>query len=140
MAMKVPVEEYTTPDPITATEDMSIDQLQILMDEFGVRHLPILRDGKVVGMVSDRDVRIARGLSEAEKFLICAGDIMAADPVTVRADTPIDDVAELMHQHKIGSVMVLENGGKLLGIFTATDALNALNALIEIIRAGGPAE
>ena len=85
MAMKVPVEEYTTPDPITATEDMSIDQLQILMDEFGVRHLPILRDGKVVGMVSDRDVRIARGLSEAEKFLICAGDIMAADPVTVRA-------------------------------------------------------
>jgi acetoin utilization protein AcuB len=133
MKWNAPVEEFTTPNPVTAPDDLTIDQVRLLMQQFGVRHLPIVRDGKVVGVVSDRDVRVAQGLSAEHKFQVRAADIMAADPVTVTADTPLDEVAFTMSDRKIGSVIVNDAGGEFLGIFTVTDALNAL---IEISRAG----
>ncbi|NLD71015.1 MAG: CBS domain-containing protein [Limnobacter sp.] len=132
MNLRLPVEEFTTPNPITATEDMSIDEVLHLMSEHGVRHLPVVRDDEVVGVISDRDLRLARGLSDEHKFQVRAGDIMSAEPVAVTADMPLDDVAFTMSDRKIGSVIVNERDGTLLGIFTVTDALNAL---IEITRA-----
>jgi len=132
MNLRLPVEEFTTPNPITATEDMSIDEVLHLMSEHGVRHLPVVRDDEVVGVISDRDLRLARGLSDEHKFQVRAGDIMSAEPVAVNADMPLDDVAFTMSDRKIGSVIVNERDGTLLGIFTVTDALNAL---IEITRA-----
>jgi len=127
----MPVEEFTTPNPVTATEDMPIDELRQLMQEFGVRHLPIVRGSRVVGIVSDRDVRVVQGLSLEHSIQVRAGDIMAGDPVTVTAGTPLDEVAYTMSDRKIGSVIVYEDSGEFLGIFTVTDALNAL---IEVSR------
>lgn len=129
--LNVPVEEFTTPDPVTATEDQSLGELRQLMGERGIRHLPVTRDGKVVGLISERDVRVASALNEEERQLVRASDIMAEDPVSVTASQPLDEVAFLMSERKIGSVIVNEEDGKLLGIFTATDALNAL---IEVLR------
>ena len=131
MPTTVPVEEFTTPDPITANEDMAIDELRAVMETHGIRHLPILRDGTVVGVVSDRDVRVAAGLSEEQRFQVCAADIMATDPLMVDAATPLDEVAYAMSENKVGSVIVTGEEGAFLGIFTAVDALNAL---IEIVR------
>jgi len=125
------VDEFTTPDPITANEDTTIDELRELMETHGIRHLPIVRDENVVGVLSDRDVRLAWGLTDAEKRQVRAADIMATDPLTVRATAPLDEVAYAMSEKKLGSVIVTEEDGKFLGIFTATDALNAL---IEIVR------
>lgn len=127
----VPVDEFTTPDPITADEDMAIEDLRSLMEEHGIRHLPIVRGDTVVGVISNRDVRVVSGLTAAEKLQVRAADIMAPDPVSVRAATPLDEVAYVMSEKKVGSVIVLDEDGQLLGIFTATDALNAL---IEIVR------
>ncbi len=135
--IKVPVDEFTTPDPITATEDMAIDELRALMEKHGIRHLPVVRDGTVVGVISDRDVRLVLGLSADEKRLVRAGDIMATDPVTVAASTPLDEVAYTMSAKKVGSVIVNDDQGRFVGIFTATDALNAL---IEVVRRDGPFE
>lgn len=129
--LNVPVEEFTTPDPVTATEDQSLGELRQLMGERGIRHLPVTRDGKVVGLISERDVRVASALNEEERHLVRASDIMAEAPVSVTASQPLDEVAFLMSERKIGSVIVNEEDGKLLGIFTATDALNAL---IEVLR------
>lgn len=132
--IRVPVVEFTTTDPITANENMTIDDLQRLMDRHGIRHLPVVRDDVAVGIISDRDVRLISGMSVAEKFQMLAGDLMTTDPVAVRATTPLDEVAHIMAEKKVGSVIVNHDDGRLLGIFTATDALNAL---IEIIRKGG---
>ncbi|HEX7012725.1 MAG TPA: CBS domain-containing protein [Steroidobacteraceae bacterium] len=134
MSITVPVEEFTTPDPITATEDMTIDQLRLLMEEYGIRHLPVLRGATVIGVISERDVRLVSGLTATEKLQVRAADIMATPPVTVNARTPLDEVAYTMAEKKVGSVIVNDESGKFLGVFTATDALNAL---IEIIRQGG---
>lgn len=130
-AMQVAVEEYTTPNPITADENMPIGDVQRLMADHGVRHLPVVRDGRVVGVISDRDVRVVLGLSIEHQQQVRAGDVMAVDPLTVSAATPLDEVAYAMSDRKVGSAIVNDEQGELLGIFTATDALNAL---IEVTR------
>ena len=129
--LNVPVEEFTTPDPITAPDSMMIDDINRLMQDNGIRHLPIVKGEKVVGIISDRDLRIALGLSSREKMLVRAEDIMIAEPVTVSSQSTLDDVAFEMSEKKIGSVIVNDENDKLYGIFTVTDALNAL---IEIAR------
>lgn len=128
---QLPVEEYTTPNPFTADESMPVDAVQQLMKAHGVRHLPVLRDGRVVGVISDRDVRVVLGLSAEHQRQIRAGDIMAPDPLTVSAASPLDQVAYAMSERKLGSAIVNDERGEFLGIFTATDALNAL---IEVTR------
>lgn len=129
--LNMPVEEFTTPDPVTAAESTSIEELSKLMKENGVRHIPIVRGERVVGIVSDRDIRVASGLSAREKMLVRASDIMVSDPVTVSSQTSLDEVAFEMSESKIGSVIVNGDGDEFYGIFTVTDALNAL---IEIAR------
>ena len=134
LRINVPVDEFTTPDPVTASEDLMIDELRELMVKHGIRHLPIVRDEVVVGVISDRDVRLVAGLSIAEKFQVRAGDLMSPNPVSVHASASLDEVAFLMSEKKVGSVIVNDDDGAFVGIFTTTDALNAL---IEIVRTGG---
>jgi acetoin utilization protein AcuB len=128
--LSISVEEYTTPNPVTANEMASVDDLNELMKKHGVRHIPIVRGKEVVGIVSDRDLKVVAGLDFKEKQLVQAADIMARDPVTVNSEARLGEVAFEMSKRKIGSVIVNE-GNHLLGIFTVTDALNAL---IEIER------
>lgn len=129
--LSVPVEEFTTPNPVTATEEALLPELSLLMKEHTIRHLPIVKDNHVIGIVSDRDLRLASGLTLNEKKQLRAGDIMAIDPVTVSAGATLDEVAFEMSEKKIGSVIVNDENDSFLGIFTVTDALNAL---IEIAR------
>lgn len=130
LPINVPVEKFTTRNPVTATVDMTVDELRHLMKENGIRHLPIIRGNAIVGVVSDRDVRLVAGLTVAEKLQVRADDIMTADPVAVTAGTPLDKVAQAMSERKVGSVIVNDDDGHLVGIFTVTDALDALMAII----------
>lgn len=132
----LPIEEFTTPDPIMVSLDTALDELMMLMAGSGVRHLPVVGEGKVVGIISDRDLRLYSGLSDAEKYQVNAVDIMSPDPLTVSKNMPLDEVAFLMSENKVGSVIVVDgDNDQIFGIFTATDALNAL---VEIIRKANP--
>lgn len=126
----VPVAKFTTRNPVTATVDTAIDELRRLMKEHGIRHLPIVRGNAIVGVVSDRDVRLVAGLTLAEKLQVRAGDIMTPEPLFVTAGTPLDEVARTLSERRIGSVIVNDEAGALVGIFTLTDALDALIAII----------
>lgn len=134
LPMNVPVDEFTTPDPVTAHEDMTMDELSELMERHDIRHLPVLRGDDVVGLISERDVRLVSGLTAAEKLQVRASDIMATEPLMVDAATPLEDVAKQMSSQRTGSAIVTDEDGRLVGIFTATDALNAL---VEIARGTG---
>ncbi len=128
---RMPVEEFTSPNPITASESSSIEELRQIMDANGIRHIPIVDHEKVVGIISDRDLRVVAGLRLADKKMITASDLMVRDPLTVSSEMPLDEVAFEMSSRKVGSVIVNDENDELLGIFTVTDALNAL---IEIAR------
>ena len=134
LSMNVPVDEFITPDPVTAREDRSIDEVRSLMDRHDIRHLPVMRGNAVVGLISERDVRLVSGLTVAEKLMVNASDIMTTVLLTVGASTPLVEVAHAMARQKVGSAIVNDEDGRLLGIFTATDALNAL---VEVIRGTG---
>lgn len=129
--LELPIQEFTTPYPVTAHENSSIEELLDLIKNLKVRHIPIMSNGKVAGIVSDRDLRIASALSTREKFLVRAADLMTTDPVTFPGSTSIEDVILKMSEKKIGSVLVNDKQGNLQGIFTVTDALDIL---LEILR------
>lgn len=135
--LSVPVEEFTTPNPVTALEETTVEQMNELMNKYRIRHLPILKDGRVVGIVSDRDLRVALGLDVKERQMIRAADIMKSNPVTVNSLEPIRKVAFEMSKAKIGSVLVNDDKDRFLGIFTVTDALNALIEILEPKRSFG---
>lgn len=129
--LELPIQEFTTPYPVTAREDSSIDELLDIVKNLKVRHIPIMSNGKITGIVSERDLRIVSALSVREKFLVRADDLMTLDPVTFQGSTSIEDVILVMSEKKIGSVLVADEKGDLQGIFTVTDALDIL---VEILR------
>ena len=127
--INIKVEEFTTPCSITATLKTPAQDLENWMEKELIRHIPVLNSaGNIVGIVSQRDLLNSYRSKKNESIL--AEDIMKLNPYIVDENTDLVDVAFYMSQKKIGSAIV-ENTDGDIGIFTSTDALNAL---IEIIR------
>ena len=105
-----------------------------LCRERRIRHLPVVEDGRLVGVVSDRDLRSAtpafgdpaRAAALAE---VRVGDVMAREVVTARPDDPIDDAANAMRERGINCLPVLQ-GDELVGIVTSSDVMESLVFLL----------
>jgi len=128
--LHISVDEFTTPSPITAPPSAGIEELRKKMNEGGFRHLPIIDQGKVVGLVSQRDLNLLEGLGQLSQQ-VSAADFMRKEVLIVDSGSPIEEVAFRMSEMKVGSAIVCDESEEFVGIFTSTDALNAL---IEIIR------
>jgi CBS domain-containing membrane protein len=86
-----------------------------------IRHLPVVDDhGRLVGVLSDRDILRARGARPAKRV----GEVMTRDVVTVRPEAPAAEAAAIMLEQKIGSVLVVDEAGTLVGMVTQTDYLD----------------
>ena len=105
------------------------------MRERGVRHLPVIDDGKVIGVVSQRDLYLLETLRGVDAARELVEEAMSSEPFVVDPDAALEDVAEAMAFHKHGSALVVE-GSAIVGIFTTTDALRALTTLLRDIRKG----
>lgn len=98
-----------------------------LMSKNGLRHLPVLEDGVVVGEVSDRDLRVW-GLKPSLGEEVTIRHIMIEDPFVIPPSAALEDVASEMAERKIGCAIVVDSN-RLVGMFTVTDALRALARL-----------
>ncbi len=127
--LKTTVEEFTTPSPITASPKDSLDSIKTIMESNGIRHVPIVDNNVLVGMISDRDLKLGLALDVSSSLK--AEEIMVQEVSTVSCNTSLEEAAFKMSQEKIGSLLIEDNEGNIYGIFTSTDALNAL---IEIAR------
>ncbi len=114
-----------TRHPHSIRLDENVVTARRLMDSLHVRHLPVLKAGALVGVISDRDLKLVKG--DASGVLI--EDLCVDDPVTVDIDTNLFVVASLMAERPMGSVLITESG-KLAGIFTTTDACRVLADLL----------
>jgi len=129
-------------DVITASPDTTLAQALNLLRAKEFRHLPVLDDGTLVGLVSDRDLRMAMPpiWAEEQEELRRAldektvGHVMTTELITVPPDTPIEEAAKLLYQHHIGCLPVLEDG-RLIGILTETDILRSY---VELFGVGEP--
>jgi acetoin utilization protein AcuB len=101
-----------------------------------VRHLPVLKRNKVVGVISQRDVYLMQSIENSAPSEVPVSEAMTDDPYTVEPDERIDRVAREMARRKIGTALIT-HGDRLLGMFTTTDALLALAALVEDDRVPG---
>jgi len=127
------VEKRMRAHPVTVSPDDSFRHAMTLIRQKGIRHLPVVVGDRLVGIVTDRDIRQASPspassleVHELHYLLerVKVREIMTKPVYTVVPETPIEEAARLMLQHKIGGLPVLD-GGKLVGIITETDILAA---------------
>jgi acetoin utilization protein AcuB len=124
------VKEFMTASPLTIAPTESLAAAHKIMREHQVRHLPVLNRGRVVGIVSQRDLFLVESLPDAKPAEVQVDEAMVEDPFTVPPDAPIGEVVEQMIENKLGSAIVCE-GDRVLGVFTTIDALRALHRLLE---------
>ena len=128
--LEIPVEEFSTPNPETAGVRSDYKELAEKMRRGRFRHLLIVQDTDVVGIVSQRDLKVLEGLGESAQQLV-AEDFMSRDLYIESPQAPLENVVFEMSRRKIGSAVLQDKADNYLGIFTSTDALNAL---VEILR------
>lgn len=125
----LPIRERMSPMPYTLGRDQSMSEAARRMQEHGIRHLAVLHAGKMIGVVSDRDIALVETLEGVDPEVLQVHEAMTPDPYAVQANAPLADVVEEMAQHKYGAALVLE-GEKLVGIFTTIDALHLAHDLL----------
>jgi acetoin utilization protein AcuB len=123
----VRVYRHMTPSPITIGRDQTLATAHAMMVKHHIRHLPVLDGGALVGIVTERDLRLIESMSGTNPEETLVEEAMTPDPYMVSYDTPLRDVAAAMAQHKYGCAVVMERG-HVAGIFTTVDALRALLA------------
>ena len=101
-----------------------------VMQEHHVRHLPVLDGGRVVGLVSERDLLLVETLLGVNPTDVPVEEAMAQEVFTVDPDAPVGEVVEQMITHKFGSAVVCRDD-RVVGVFTTIDALRALHELLE---------
>ncbi len=138
------VREWMTPNPQTVTADTPVMEAMQRLREGGFRRLPVTRDGKLIGIVTDRDLKEATpskattlSVYELNYLLskLLVKDVMKAPVITVRGDDPIEHAALLMEEHRVSGLPVLA-GNDLAGIVTITDLMRAFVSFLGM-REGG---
>ncbi|KUK37076.1 MAG: Acetoin utilization protein AcuB [Thermacetogenium phaeum] len=139
------VRDKMTPDPITITPKTTVAEALDLMRENKVRRLPVLDKGKLVGIVTDRDLcevspSPATSLSIFELNYLLArtkiGEIIKKQQViTIEPDAYLEEAALIMRDNQIGAIPVVENG-KLVGIITESDIFDAFIELMGLREPG----
>jgi len=129
---------------VTVSPDMPIHEALSIMKQAQIRHIPVLQDGKLVGIVATEDLVFAHpspatslSIWEMNYLLskITVKEVMTEEVITVDMDTPIEEAASIMAEHKIGSIPVT-NKGKLVGIITETDLFKIFPELLAIHQPG----
>ena len=130
---KIPyVGSVMTPFPYFVDTDDEVAEVERLMGEHQIHHVPVQQNGRVVGIVSERDLYHLgdRFLPITDRARIRAREIMADDPYIVAFDTPLNKVALEMAKRHAGSAIVLHHE-KLAGILSATDICRILAEIFE---------
>ncbi len=117
-----PISQFMTPTPHTVGAEQTITFAQNLMTEHGFRHLPVLHGGKLVGIVSDRDLGLVAGLNDINPDKTTVEEAVVQVPYHVEPHEKLSSVLKKMAEHKYGTV-IITRGEKVEGIFTTHDAV-----------------
>ena len=112
------VRHRMTPNPVTVGPQEMLAAAQEKMTAGRFRHVPVLQEERLIGILTDRDIR--RHVGSEERTKVSAA--MTETPLSVSPSTTVEDATQLMLKHQISGLPVLENG-KLVGIITTSDIL-----------------
>ena len=131
------VREIMMGSPVTLKPDDTLDLANDVISLGRIRHIPVVEDGKLVGLLSERDLIGAAatqifGLKQKNKSALLKSvlikDVMKKRVITVKPETPIKEAAHLLAEKKIGCVPVLSEGS-LVGLVTTTDILRYVEGI-----------
>jgi len=139
------VRERMSRNPNTISADAPMEEALKRMRENSFRHLPVVdKSGQLVGIVSETDLLYASPTSAASLSMyemqyllsrLTVGQVMTKDVITVAEDTPVEDAASIMTDHKIGGLPVLRDG-EIIGIITETDLFKLFLELLGARKQG----
>lgn len=132
---KTTVAQHMTVSPLVIASERTLAEAHRLMREHAIRHLPVVDAGRLVGLVSQRDLYLAETLRGVDPATDTVREAMTPDPYAVSPATPLDEVAAAMADRRIGSALVVDRGS-VIGIFTTVDALRALATFVGRRRPG----
>ncbi len=124
------IQKYMTYVPKTIGSDQTIATAADLMRKLHIRHLPVLRGGKLVGILTDRDVNLILGFKDVDPMKLTVDEALTPDPYFTEPTAPLDEVVTMMAEKKYGCALIVDNK-TLVGIFTEVDAFRALAELLE---------
>ncbi len=139
------VKEWMSRDPVTITDETSMMKAILLMKQHRFRRLPVLHQGKLVGIVSDRDLKEASPskattLDVHELYYLLAElqvkEIMTRNPITVSPEDTVERAAQLMLEHTISGLPVVDEKGDVAGILTQSDVFRAFMHITGIQQGG----
>jgi acetoin utilization protein AcuB len=141
MEERVTAADLMTIDPVTVTPEANIAEVWDLMRERDIRHVPVVQGGTLVGMLSDRDltrldlsrILTAQGADALRHELATPiVKVMSADVIVVGPETELSDVVELLIEHKVGALPVVEpDTREVVGIVSYIDVLRELYERLE---------
>jgi acetoin utilization protein AcuB len=130
MSKPIPqIQKHMTTSPHSIGSDQTIAKATVMMEEYHIRHLPVLRGGQLIGILTDRDVKLIGTFRDVDPGKLKVEEAMTESPYSVSPEAPLDEVVETMAAHKYGSAVVMQNN-KVVGIFTTVDACEALCELL----------
>ena len=130
MSKAIPtIQKYMTAAPHSIGSEQTVARAAAVMSDLHIRHLPVLHGGKLLGILTDRDIKLIATFRDVDPTKISVEEAMTEGPYQVPPDAPLDEVAETMAAHKFGSAVVMQNQ-KVVGIFTTVDACRALAELL----------
>ena len=124
-----PIKNFMTRRPLTIDAGLSLGDAGSLMANSHIRHLPVTREGYLVGIVSARDLMLVESLLGHNTKRSLVETAMTANPRTCSLNTPVRDVLSLMEDNGIGAFPVVD-GTQIEGIFTTVDAVQILREVL----------
>ncbi|HEX6243512.1 MAG TPA: CBS domain-containing protein [Polyangiales bacterium] len=119
------VQAHMTASPHSIGRDQPLIRAHEFMREHKIRHLPVLDRGELVGILSDRDLALIEAMQDVNPTLVNVDDAMSTEVYAVAPDTPLDQVARSMAEHKYGCAVVLHKQ-QVVGIYTTVDVCRSL--------------
>lgn len=123
------IEKFMTRSVHTIGTKAPLAEAHRMMNDHSIRHLPVLEGGRLVGMLSQRDLHLIETLKDVDPNVVQVEEAMSQDCYTAEPEDSLAAVAREMAKHKYGSAVILR-GAQMLGIFTTTDALRALDMVL----------
>jgi acetoin utilization protein AcuB len=123
------VQRYMTTTPHAIGSDQTLELAHRVMRENRIRHLPVLNGGKLVGVLTQRDLALIETLKDVDPKEVTVDDAMSSSVFSADPTTPLDEVTSTMAEQKYGCCVVMQNS-KVVGIFTTVDACRALSELL----------
>lgn len=123
------LQRYMTTSPHAIGDDQPLSVAHKMMRDHQFRHLPVLRGGKLVGLLSERDLALIETLKDVDATKVTVDDAMSTSVFAADPATPLDEIVQTMAEKKFGCCVAMQNQ-KVVGIFTTVDACRALAELL----------